>query len=125
MQGIEHAVALATALVLQTNHMFGYDLYLQYELVRLTELAGVLAVLLVLLHLPGVWGVQQQLLDVRRLQPVRGHGHEHLTKLPRRQLQVSNKDGWRTGKVKGHAQVQHFLEQYKEIWTIGGAFVSA
>lgn len=75
---------------MQTNR-----LYLQHKLVRLTEFAGVLSVLFVLFHLLCIRRIQQQLFDVGWFQAVSGHVHQHLTKLPRRQLQVGYQDGYR------------------------------
>lgn len=55
---------------MQTNR-----LYLQNKLVRLTEFAGVLSVLLVLFHLLCIGRIQQQLFDVGWFQAVSGHVH--------------------------------------------------
>lgn len=68
-------------------------LYLQHKLVWLTEFAGVLSVLFILFDLLCIRGIQQQLFDVGWLQPISGHVHQHLTQLPRRQLQVGYQDG--------------------------------
>lgn len=69
--------------------------YLEDKLVWLAEFGEVLVKLLILLDLLVVRGVEQQLLDVSRLQPVlRAHGHEDLPQLGGGQLQVSYQDGW-------------------------------
>lgn len=52
--------------------------HLQHELVRLAQLARVLLVVLEALHLLPIRGVQQELLDVGRLQAVCLHCHEDL-----------------------------------------------
>lgn len=70
--------------------------YLQDKLVRVAEFGGVLVEALILFDLLVIGGVQQQLLDVGRLQPLCGHGHQHLAQFARGQLQVGNQDGWRS-----------------------------
>lgn len=55
--------------------------YLQHKLVGLAQLAGVLLVALEALDFLPVRGVQQELLDVGRLQAVRLHRHENLAQL--------------------------------------------
>lgn len=69
--------------------------HLENELVRLAQLARVLIKLLVLLHLVFVRGVEQQLLDVGRLQSVGGHVHQHLTQLHGGDFQMGDEDGCR------------------------------
>lgn len=73
--------------------------YLQHKLVGLTQLAGVLLVALEALHLLPIRGVQQELLDVRRLQAVRLHRHEDLAQLHVRELEVGDQDGCREGRT--------------------------
>lgn len=68
--------------------------YLEDKLVWLAEFGEVLVKLLILLDLLVVRGVQQQLLNVCRLQAVlRTHGHEDLPQLGGGQLQVRYQDG--------------------------------
>lgn len=69
--------------------------YLEDELVGLAQFGGVLMEVLVLLDLLLVGGVEQQLLDVRRLQPVGAQGHQDLPQLGRGELQVGDEDGCR------------------------------
>lgn len=67
--------------------------YLEDELVGLAQLAQVLVVLLVLLDLLVVGSVEQQLLDVSRLQPVGAHVHQNLAQLAGGELQMGDEDG--------------------------------
>jgi len=72
--------------------------YLQHKLVGLAELAGVLLVALEALDFFPVRGVQQELLDVGRLQAVRLHRHEDLAQFHVRELEVGYQDGWGEGR---------------------------
>lgn len=69
--------------------------YLEDELVGLAQFGRVLVKLLVLFHLVIVGSVEQQLLDVSRLQPVSGHVHQDLTQLGGWELQMGDEDGCR------------------------------
>ena len=70
-------------------------MYLEDELVGLTQFGRVLFKLLVLFDLVVVGGVEQQLLDVGRLQSVCGHVHQDLTQLSGGELQMGDEDGCR------------------------------
>lgn len=67
--------------------------YLQHKLVGLTQLPRVLLVALEALDFLPIWRIQQELLDVGRLQPVRLHRHEDLAQLHVRELEVGYEDG--------------------------------
>lgn len=67
--------------------------HLQDELVGLAEAAGRLAEGLVAQLLVGVGREEQQLCQMRGLQPPRLHAHQHLPQLGRAQLQVRQQDG--------------------------------
>lgn len=69
--------------------------HLEDELVGLAQLGRVLLELLVLFDLVVVGGVEQQLFDVSRLQPVRAHAHQDLMQLDGGELQVGYEDGCR------------------------------
>lgn len=67
--------------------------YLEDELVGLAQFGQVLVVPLVLLDLIVIRSVEQQLLDVGRLQPVSGHVHQDLTQFAGGELQMGDEDG--------------------------------
>lgn len=69
--------------------------YLEDELIRIAQFGRVLLKQLVLFDLLVVGCVQEQLFDVRRLQPVGGHIHQDLPELCGRQLEMGDEDGCR------------------------------
>lgn len=78
-----------------------FGVYLEDELVGLAQLGRVLLKLLVLFDLVIVGGVEQQLLDVSGLQPVRGHLHQDLTQLAGGELQMGDEDGCKEEENRG------------------------
>lgn len=86
--------------------------YLEDELVGLAQLAQVLVVMLVLLDLLVVGSVEQQLLDVSRLQPVGAHVHQDLAQLSRGELEMGDEDGCRGGDGEGWRSLNHRQENH-------------
>lgn len=82
--------------------------YLEDELVGLAQFGGVQIEVLVLFDLLLVGGVEQQLLDVRRLQPVGAQGHQDLPQLGRGQLQVGDEDGCREDEEEEDEEEEDF-----------------